>query len=154
MVILYIDLSSSTEFFITGFEGHVPDEPYDVATVVGMLEHVPITRHPEFFAWLADRMNVDGRVYLQCIIRNPARTAGDRTRFLNQFVFTHELSTLDEIRRMASKAGFEVVEVEEGHEDYAFTTRHWVERIRAHETEIRRLLDDDRVYRILLVKQS
>ena len=139
----------SANIFITGFEGHEPSEPYDVVTVVGMLEHLPIERHAEFFHHLSTVVRQNGRVYLQCITRSN-RPIGDRTHFLNSYVFTHELNSIACLMELAKQAGFSIAELEEGHEDYAFTTREWVNRIRAHEAEIRRLLKDDRVYRILL----
>ncbi len=139
----------SAEIFVTGFEDHKPSELYDVATVVGMLEHLPVERHAEFFQYLATAVRQNGRVYLQCITRTN-RPTGDRTRFLNAHVFTHELNSLESLVELAHKAGFTVAKAEEGHEDYAFTTQEWVKRIRAHEVEIRCLLKDDKVYRILL----
>lgn len=142
--------SPDASFFLQSFEMHTPRYQYDCISVVGMLEHLPLARHPEFFHYLAARLERGGRVYLQCITRSPSRQAGDRTRLLNEFVFAHELSTVEELHALARAAGFEVMALEEGHLDYAFTTCEWVERMRKHEREIREILEDDRVYRILL----
>lgn len=134
---------------VTGFEAYTPSEPYDLATVVGMLEHVPVAYHPEFFRWLAGRLRKGGRVYLQCI--TAAAEPTDRVRLLKQHVFEHELNWINDILELARQAGFRVVSVEEDHDDYAFTTWEWVKRIRDRENEILRHLNgDQRVYRTLL----
>ncbi len=138
------------QFHVTSFEEHNPSWQYDTATVVGMLEHVPIDQHAWFFARLAELLKSKGRAYLQCITRSTTRPIGDRTRFLKEFVFAHELNTLPNLTELAHQAGFAVMKVEESHLDYAFTTRQWVERLRDNETEVRSLLKDDRVYRTLL----
>lgn len=142
--------SQSATFCVTRFEDFAPTKSYDCISVVGMLEHVPVAKHPEFFQRLTLHLRTGGRVYLQCITRSPTRRAGARTRFLNHYVFAHELNTLENLQKLAFEAGFEVVKVEEGHMDYAFTTRQWVERILARKTEIEQLLGDNKVYRILL----
>lgn len=141
--------SDLAQFFVTSFEGHVPAEPYDFATVVGMLEHVPVARHGEFFQWLSVRLRKGGCVYLQCI--TAAETPTDRVRLLNQHVFEHELNWINNIMGLARAAGFKLCVMEEGHKDYAFTTWEWVKRIRARKDEILQHLNGDvRVYRILL----
>lgn len=137
------------QVFVTRFEEFVPADLYDVITVVGMLEHLPVSEHATFFERLEQMVRAGGRVYLQCITQS-TRVAGDRTRLLNRYVFAHELNTVQNLQACARGAGFRVDYVEEGHEDYAFTIREWVARIRNHEDEIRESLHDDRVYRILL----
>ncbi len=141
---------SRAEFHhVTDFEVHTPSESYDLATVVGMLEHVPVARHLEFFKWLASRLRKGGRVYLQCITAAVEPT--DRVRLLKQHVFDHELNWIDDILDLARQAGFRIVSVEEGHDDYAFTTWEWVKRIRDRKDEILQHLNGDlRVYRTLL----
>ncbi len=142
--------SELAQFSVTGFEAHLPAEAYDLATVVGMLEHVPIRHHREFFNWLSARLRRGGRVYLQCITATHAPTT-DRVRLLNRYVFEHELSRIEDTLSLASAAGFRVVSVEEAHNDYAFTTWEWVERIRARRDEILEHLNGDEwVYRVLL----
>lgn len=141
--------SRATFDHVADFSEHAPDELYDLATVVGMLEHVPVARHTEFFEWLAARLRGGARVYLQCL--TAATEPTDRVRLLNKHVFEHELNWIDNILEIATKAGFKVVSVEEGHEDYSFTTWEWVKRIRADKDEILRHLNGDvRVYRTLL----
>jgi len=143
-------LAPQGQFFVSDFAGYTPHELYDCATIVGMVEHIPIDRHPEFFRWLSYRLRKGGRAYLQCITRLPTRKVTIRTHLLSMFVFDHELTTVMNLIRLIQKNGFEVKMVEEGHEDYAFTTRQWIEFIRSREAEIKRHLKDDRVYRVLL----
>jgi len=145
-----IDPRRAKVFLVKDFTDYQPTVPYDIATVIGMIEHIPECRLVEYFRYLHLRLRPGGSAFVQCINRLPGWAGGDRARFLNQAVYSHQLQTRDATMFAASLSGLNPEFIEEDIESYAKTARIWTERMLARAYDIWKFLRSERERRILL----
>lgn len=100
---------------------------YDKIASVGMFEHVGRRRLETYFATLARLLRPGGLVLNHGITRPQRIHDGPETLFVRRKVFPGgELAHLCDVVRLAERAGFEVLDIENLRPHYALTCRAWV----------------------------
>jgi cyclopropane-fatty-acyl-phospholipid synthase len=124
------------------------EERFDAIASIGMVEHVGEARVDEYAAQIARALEPGGRVlnhgitYIPPVERGVHR-GGD---FSNRYVFPDgELLNLSRMVLAFERAGFETLNVEDLHTDYAETLRHWTSRFEESLEEAERLAGPERV---------
>ena len=124
---------------------------YDKIAAVGVIEHVGIPNYPAFFHRVHIMLNPGGLYLNHGITHNFYWRPTSQTEFLLRYVFPNgDLAGLTETLTEMERARFEILDVECLRLHYARTCRQWVERLRAHADEARRLVGE-RVYRTWLL---
>jgi cyclopropane-fatty-acyl-phospholipid synthase len=129
--------------------------PFDAIASIGMVEHVGESRIDEYAARIMGLLAPDGRVLNHGIVAVPAQRHGAHIGgdFSNRYVFPDgELLNLSRMLAAFERAGFETLNVENLHTDYAETLRHWTERLESRLDEAERLAGTERlrVWRLYL----
>jgi cyclopropane-fatty-acyl-phospholipid synthase len=124
------------------------DERFQAVASIGMVEHVGEGQIDRYAAQIAAVLEPGGRVLNHGITYIPAAEGGAHIGgdFSNRYVFPDgELLNLSRMLLAFERAGFEALNVENLHTDYAETLRHWTARFedRLHEAE--RLAGPERV---------
>jgi cyclopropane-fatty-acyl-phospholipid synthase len=130
-------------------------EGFDAVASIGMVEHVGEPRIDEYAAGIARVLAPGGRVLNHGITYVPATPGGAYIGgdFSNRYVFPDgELLNLSRMVLAFERAGFETLNVENLHTDYAETLRHWTTRFEARLEEAERLAGAERtrVWRLYL----
>jgi cyclopropane-fatty-acyl-phospholipid synthase len=130
-------------------------ESFDAVASIGMVEHVGEARVDEYAAQIARVVRPGGRVLNHGITTIPPRKGGVHIggEFSNRYVFPDgELLNLSRMLVAFERAGFEALNVENLHTDYAETLRHWAQRLEANLDEAERLGGSERlrVWRLYL----
>jgi cyclopropane-fatty-acyl-phospholipid synthase len=130
-------------------------EAFDAVASIGMVEHVGERRIDEYAATIAGVLAPGGRVLNHGITWVPAASGGAHVggEFSNRYVFPDgELLNLSRMVRAFERAGFETLNVENLHTDYAETLRHWTARFEDRLDEAERLggAERTRVWRLYL----
>ncbi|GKS59899.1 cyclopropane-fatty-acyl-phospholipid synthase [Nitrospira sp.] len=125
---------------------------FDKIVSIGMVEHVGHRRLPAYFdaIW---RVLCPGGVFLNHGIASRAGKLGERSEFLDQYVFPDsQLIPLDTTVCEAERVGFLVRDVESLREHYTLTLRHWVRRLESHHDEAVGLVGEQayRVWRLYM----
>lgn len=110
-------------------------ESFDAVASIGMVEHVGEARIDEYAAQIARVLEPGGRVLNHGIAAVPAQKGGAHIggEFSNRYVFPDgELLNLSRMLLAFERAGFETLNVENLHTDYAETLRHWTQRLEAN----------------------
>src|SRR5579864_3019951 len=120
---------------------------YNKVVSVGMAEHVGKTMLPTYFkcAW---ELLCPGGIFLNhaISIHSTARILG--RDFVHRYAFPDaDLIPIDITLRAAEAAGFEVRDVENLREHYAYTMRHWLRRYEEHADEVKKITGE-LMYRI------
>jgi cyclopropane-fatty-acyl-phospholipid synthase len=131
------------------------EERFDAVASIGMVEHVGVEQIDAYAQRISQVLEPGGRVLNHGITRVPfepqgAHIAGD---FSNRYVFPDgELLNLWRMTQAFERAGFEVLNVENLHTDYAETLRHWTARLDEHVDEAEALAGTERtrVWRLYL----
>jgi cyclopropane-fatty-acyl-phospholipid synthase len=131
------------------------EERFDAVASIGMVEHVGEGQINEYAAQIARVLEPGGRVLNHGITYLPAAKHGAHIGgdFSNRYVFPDgELLNLSRMLRAFEHAGFEALNVEDLHTDYAETLRHWTTRLDEHLDEAERLAGTERlrVWRLYL----
>ena len=111
------------------------EERFDAIASIGMVEHVGVAQIDDYAARIAQVLEPGGRVLNHGITRVPSEPngvhiAGD---FSDRYVFPDgELLNLSRMVLAFERAGFEPLNVENLHTDYAETLRHWTARFEEH----------------------
>jgi cyclopropane-fatty-acyl-phospholipid synthase len=124
------------------------DERFQAVASIGMVEHVGEGQIDRYAAQISAVLEPGGRVLNHGITYIPAAEGGAHIGgdFSNRYVFPDgELLNLSRMLLAFERAGFEALNVENLHTDYAETLRHWTARFedRLHEAE--RLAGPERV---------
>jgi cyclopropane-fatty-acyl-phospholipid synthase len=136
---------------------------FDKIVSIGMVEHVGRRNIARYFAETSRLLKPGGVFLCHGIIevrppRTPllawleARTWRKRS-FLQHYVFPGgEVLPISDLLHAAQRAGLEARDLENLREHYALTTRHWRERLEAHQADVMRLVGEPtyRVYRLYL----
>jgi cyclopropane-fatty-acyl-phospholipid synthase len=131
------------------------EERFDAVASIGMVEHVGEARIDEYAARIARVLTPGGRVLNHGIVAVPPQEGGAHIGgdFSNRYVFPDgELLNLSRMLAAFERAGFEALNVENLHTDYAETLRHWTQRLEANLEEAERLAGSERlrVWRLYL----
>jgi cyclopropane-fatty-acyl-phospholipid synthase len=130
-------------------------ESFDAVASIGMVEHVGAKQIDDYAAQIARVLAPEGRVLNHGITYVPptkggAHIGGD---FSDRYVFPDgELLNLSRMLLAFERAGFEALNVEDLHTDYAETLRHWTTRFEERLEEAERLAGSERtrVWRLYL----
>ncbi len=156
---------ASAEVKRQGLEGQVTIEmrnyrdlpviaTYDKVSSIGMFEHVGLKNLPDYFATV-HRVLKPGGLFLNHGITSaePGWNLGVATQFINRHVFPDgELDTVSNIQLRMEEANFEIFDVEGLRPHYAFTLRHWVNRLDEKSEEAIRIVGEHtyRVWRLYM----
>lgn len=122
---------------------------YDKVSSIGMFEHVGLKNLPLYFS-IVHRVLKPGGLFLNHGITSdePGWNRSTSTRFINRHVFPDgELDTISNIQLRMEEERFEIFDVECLRPHYAYTLRHWVNRLDANREEVINLVGE-RTYRI------
>jgi cyclopropane-fatty-acyl-phospholipid synthase len=111
----------------------VTESGFDVVSSIGLTEHIGVKNYPSYFAFLAERVAIGGRLLNHCITR-PTTAHGSVVRggFINRYVFPDgELAPVGTIISAMADQGFEIRHVEDLREHYARTCRAWARNLSA-----------------------
>jgi cyclopropane-fatty-acyl-phospholipid synthase len=119
---------------------------YDRIVSVGMFEHVGKRNYREFFAKLGELLAEDGVAVLHSIGYSDA--PAPINPFIRKYIFPGaDLPSLSEVFAVVEKSGLVVTDLEILRLHYAYTLRHWRERLAARRDEVLSLYDE-RFYRL------
>jgi cyclopropane-fatty-acyl-phospholipid synthase len=124
------------------------EERFDAVASIGMVEHVGEAQIDEYARQIERVLEPDGRVLNHGIVFVPPQERGVHVggEFSNRYVFPDgELLNLSRMLLAFERAGFEALNVENLHTDYAETLRHWTTRFEDHLDEAERLAGGERV---------
>ncbi len=127
---------------------------FDKISSIGMFEHVGIANMPTYFGKIYSLLR-DRGILLNHGISRRAKSTAKRFRkrrpehqLIAKYIFPGgELDHVGHTVDSLEAAKFDVHDVEGWREHYAMTTRHWCERLSAHEAEAIRLVGPER-YRL------
>jgi cyclopropane-fatty-acyl-phospholipid synthase len=130
-------------------------EEFDAVASIGMVEHVGEHQIDDYATRIAAALAPGGRVLNHGIAHIEATETGAHIggEFSNRYVFPDgELLNLSRMLRAFERAGFETLNVENLHTDYAETLRHWTVRLDRNRVEAERLAGPERmrVWRLYL----
>ena len=122
-----------------------------------MTEHVGRERLPDYFA-AAHRALKPGGVFLNQaigddVIARPGKPESFGGSFIEQYVFPDgDTPPLPVMLRAAEAAHFEIRDVENLREHYAFTLRHWLHRLETNHDKALQFVDEStyRVWRLYI----
>lgn len=122
---------------------------YDKISSIGMFEHVGLKNLPRYFSIVNQALKPNG------LFLNHGITTDESgwnkcvsTRFINRHVFPDgELETVSTIEALMEDACFEISDVESLRPHYAFTLRHWVNRLEKNYEQAVNIVGE-RTYRI------
>jgi cyclopropane-fatty-acyl-phospholipid synthase len=131
------------------------EDEFDAVASIGMVEHVGEPRIDEYAARIASVLAPHGRALNHGITYVPSASDGAHIGgdFSNRYVFPDgELLNLSRMLLAFERAGFETLNVEDLHTDYAETLRHWTTRFEGRLEEAERLAGAERtrVWRLYL----
>jgi cyclopropane-fatty-acyl-phospholipid synthase len=130
-------------------------ERFDAVASIGMVEHVGEAQIDEYARQIARVAEPGGRVLNHGIVVVAPQERGVRIggEFSDRYVFPDgELLNLSRMLLAFERAGFEALNVENLHTDYAETLRHWTARFEDHLDQAERLAGSERlrVWRLYL----
>ena len=118
------------------------DDDFDAVASIGMVEHVGGSQADEYGRQVARVLRPGGRVLNHGIAWVPATEQGFHIGgdFSNRYVFPDgEVQNLSRMLLSLERAGLETLHVENLHNDYAETLRHWATRLDQNLEEAERL---------------
>jgi cyclopropane-fatty-acyl-phospholipid synthase len=115
---------------------------FDRIVSVGMFEHVGLAHYNEFFAKCCDLLKPDGVMLLHTIGKlGNASAAPDP--FVDRYIFPGaHLPSLAEMTPASAKARLIVSDIEILRLHYAYTLRHWLQRVTAARAKIEAMYDE------------
>jgi cyclopropane-fatty-acyl-phospholipid synthase len=115
---------------------------FDRIVSVGMFEHVGLAHYNEFFVSCRDRLKPDGVMLLHTIGKLGNSSAAPDP-FVDKYIFPGaHLPSLAEMTPASAKARLIVSDVEILRLHYAYTLRHWLERVFAARAKIEAMYDE------------
>jgi cyclopropane-fatty-acyl-phospholipid synthase len=111
------------------------EERFEAVASIGMVEHVGVAQIDAYAERIAQVLEPGGRVLNHGITRVPFESNGVHISgdFSNRYVFPDgELLNVWRMTQAFERAGFEILNTENLHTDYAETLRHWTARFEEH----------------------
>ncbi|MCA9657206.1 MAG: class I SAM-dependent methyltransferase [Myxococcales bacterium] len=128
--------------------------PYDKIISLGMVEHVGVKNLPVYFAKAFKLLRPGGLFALQGVSSSVSEATTEAIEFTNSYLFPDaDMPYLAQYIQAASEAGFEVRDVENLREHYAWTHRAWRRNLEANEEAVVAAIGRER-YRALRVLYS
>ena len=121
---------------------------FDAVASIGMVEHVGEAQIDAYARQIARVLDPGGRVLNHGIVVVPPQERGAHIggEFSNRYVFPDgELLNLSRMTLAFERAGFEALNIENLHTDYAETLRHWTTRFELRLDEAEQLAGTERV---------
>jgi cyclopropane-fatty-acyl-phospholipid synthase len=113
---------------------------FDRIVSVGMFEHVGADHYDEFFAACRRLMKPDGAMLLHTI--GKLGGPGKSDPFTDKWIFPgYHLPSLSEMCTASERSRLIVSDVETLRLHYAYTLRHWLERVEANRAKIEKMYD-------------
>ena len=114
---------------------------FDRIVSVGMFEHVGAKHYDEFFAACRRLLKRDGVMLLHTIGRLGS-TSGAPDPFTDKYIFPgYHIPSLSQMCAASEKARLIASDVETLRLHYAFTLRHWLQRVRDNRAKIEAMYD-------------
>lgn len=126
---------------------------FDKASSVGMGEHIGGANLPLFFNKVYECLRPGGCYLHHGIHLRPHTPFPQWTAFARKYVFPNgELHSILPLQDAATRAGFEVRDLENIRESYILTLENWVKRLEANHDEVVKLVGEAsyRVFRIYM----
>jgi cyclopropane-fatty-acyl-phospholipid synthase len=133
---------------------------FDRISSIGVTEHVPENRQPDYFAHVLQALEPGGLFLNHCEVSTRAarrtnsfgerigRWLWKRDQFIDKYVFPDaRLVPLASVIRSAESVGFEVRDIESLREHYMMTLRAWVRGLERRRADAIRLVGE-RTYRV------
>ncbi|WP_265569682.1 SAM-dependent methyltransferase [Sphingomicrobium nitratireducens] len=119
---------------------------FDRIVSVGMFEHVGEAHYDEFYAACRRLLKPDGVMLLHTI--GKLGSAGAPDPFTDKWIFPgYHIPSLSQMCTASEKSRLIASDVETLRLHYAYTLRHWLERVEKHRKDVIRLYDE-RFYRM------
>lgn len=120
---------------------------FDAIASVGMVEHVGLSKLPQYFRHLRSMLAPGGQLLNHSIFTRSRKTARGNS-FVRTYVFPDgQLHKVEDAIAAAEDSGFELRDVDMLRQSYALTLRHWVTNLEGN-AEAARAMVGDRIYRI------
>lgn len=135
------------EFRVTDYRD-LADDDFDAVASIGMVEHVGGSQADEYGRQVARVLRPGGKVLNHGIAWVPSTDQGFHIGgdFSERYVFPDgEVQNLSRMLLSLERAGLETLHVENLHNDYAETLRHWAMRLDENLKEATRLAGEERV---------
>jgi cyclopropane-fatty-acyl-phospholipid synthase len=114
---------------------------FDRIVSVGMFEHVGAAHYEEFYFRCRDLLADDGVMLLHTI--GKFGSAGGPDPFTDKWIFPgYHLPSLSQMCAASEKARLIVADVETLRLHYAFTLRHWLDRVHSNREKIEAMYDE------------
>ena len=153
-------LSDTCRVEVMDFRDLPVNARFDKISSVGVTEHVPENRQPDYFAHVFQALEPGGLFLNHCEVSTRAarrtnslgerigRWLWKRDQFIDKYVFPDaKLIPLASVIRSAESVGFEVRDVESLREHYMMTLRAWVRGLERRKAEAIKLVGE-RTYRV------
>jgi cyclopropane-fatty-acyl-phospholipid synthase len=142
------------EFVVRDYRD-LEDDEFDAVASIGMVEHVGGSRADEYGRQVARVLRPGGKVLNHGIAWVPPTDRGFHIGgdFSERYVFPDgEVQNLSRMLLSLERAGLETLHVENLHNDYAETLRHWTQRLDENIDQARALAGEERlrVWRLYL----
>lgn len=119
------------------------DGLFDKIASIGMVEHVGLSRLPDYFRQAFRLLRPGGAFLNHGIALNPAYPAPPGPSFSDSYIFPDgEILPLSAMLRAAEEEGFEVRDVECLREHYVLTLNRWRKRLEARGEEAKRIVGE------------
>ena len=114
---------------------------FDRIVSVGMFEHVGLRHYRDYFATIRTLLSPDGIALVHTI--GWAGSTGGTNPWIAKYVFPGGyIPSLSEMMTAVERTQLWATDIECWRLHYAYTLRHWYDRFRDHEDEVRALYDD------------
>ncbi|MGI8705846.1 MAG: class I SAM-dependent methyltransferase [Sphingomicrobium sp.] len=114
---------------------------FDRIVSVGMFEHVGLAHYDSFFAKCRDLLKLDGVMLLHTIGRLGS-SSGAPDPFTDKYIFPgYHIPSLSQMCAASEKARLIASDVEMLRLHYAYTLRHWLQRLRDNRAKIEAMYD-------------
>ena len=134
-----LGLSERVEFRLQDYR-HVPDR-FDRVVSVGMMEHVGQPQYRTYFTKIAQILKPDGVGLIHFIGRSSP--PGVLSPWFQKYIFPGGYSpAFSEVVPQVERSGLAVTDLEVWRGHYDRTLRHWQDRFRRNEDQVRAMFDD------------
>ena len=146
-------LGDRVRIVVSDYRDFKDPQGFDVASSVGMGEHIGVANLPIFFSKVFENLKPGGRYLHHSITLKPLIPYPRWTAFARKYVFPNgELQTILRVQESAALAGFELRDMENLRENYVHTLEAWVRKLEQNQDQVRKLVGDVtyRIFRLYM----
>jgi cyclopropane-fatty-acyl-phospholipid synthase len=146
-------VADRVKIVVTDYRDFRAPDQFDKASSVGMAEHIGRKNLPLFLGKIYECLRPGGAYLHHSINLRPHAPFPPWTPFVRKYVFPNgELHSTQHLQEAATRAGFEVRDMENFRESYILTLEHWVKRLEANHEAVVKLVGEAsyRVFRIYM----